>query len=97
MMSHAEVHLEVRRILTGTRLKSFMVTTNSWQHEHGEVVAEWAACIHEGSQPRFYFRARTPEKLLEQVQAGVDKSRDLFAEPLGALEGLTGPAPTVTP
>jgi hypothetical protein len=97
MKSHAEVHLEIRRILFGTRLKSFMVTTNSWEHDDGDVSVEWSSCIHSGSDPIFFFRSRSADDLLEQVRAGIDKRRAEFAESLGELAALTGPAPLESP
>jgi hypothetical protein len=94
--THAEVHLEIRRILFGTRLKTFMVTTKSWEDD-GDVAVEWSACVHSGSDPLFFFRSRSADDLLEQVRAGIGERRAEFAEPLGALVALTGPAPLESP
>jgi hypothetical protein len=92
MKTHAEVHEEVARILHGTRLLTFMVTTNSFQGEDGAISVEWAATISSGREPVFYFRARDSEKLLAEVRAGVDRRRSFYSirsatDPLSGLHG----------
>jgi hypothetical protein len=97
MKTHAEVHLEIRRILVGTRLKSFQVTTNSWEHLDGTVAVEWVCCVVGGTgEPIFYYSARDPGVLVIRVAAGLDKRRAEFAAHPGVLEQLHGPAPMVS-
>lgn len=91
-LTHADVHLEIRRICSGTRLTSFMVSTNSFEDETGCVV-EWCVTISSGRNPEFYFRARDPEQLVEEARAGIALRRPFFAAPLGPLESVDGPAP----
>jgi hypothetical protein len=92
MKTHADVHLEMRRMLHGTRLTSFMVTTNSFEDESGCSV-EWCVTVSSGRNPEFYFRARDPDRLIEEARAGIARRRPFFDAPLGPLELVDGPPP----
>jgi hypothetical protein len=94
MKTHAEVHEEVERIIQGTRLQTFMVTTNSFRSEDGTVAVEWACTISSGRQPEFFFRSRDPNTLVEEVRKGVDRRRAFFAVP--SLDTLRGVPPKDT-
>jgi hypothetical protein len=96
MMTHAQVHVAVRGLLRGTTLDSFMVTTNSWEHDDHTVAVEWSVCVHRGANPVLYFRAREPERLVEYVRAALEERRAEFAEPLGLLAEVDAAPPEQT-
>lgn len=96
MMTHAEVHEAVERIVSGTRLTEFMVSTNSFRSDDGSVAVEWACTISSGRRPEFFFRSRNPDKLVQEVREGVDRRRSYFAIVQPALDSLRGAAPKDT-
>lgn len=94
MMTHAEVHEEIERLVSGTRLTSFMVTTNSFRSEDGSVAIEWACTISSGrATPEFFFRSRTAHELIASVRAGVERRRPFFQCDASALDNLRTPPP----
>jgi len=94
MKTHAEVHEAIEGIVAGTRLTTFMVTTNSFRGEDGTTAVEWACTISSGRQPEFFFRTRDPDELVGEVRKGVDRRRAFFAVPV--LESLRGAPPRDT-
>jgi hypothetical protein len=95
MITHADVHEQIDRIISGTRLTSFMVTTNSFRSEDGSVAVEWACTISSGrATPEFFFRSRDADELVTAVRKGVDLRRPHFA--IRALEAVRTPPPVDT-
>lgn len=96
MRTHAEVHEAIEKIIAGTRLNEFMVTTNSFRAADGSVAVEWACCISgEGNKhPEFYFRSRDPDSLVTHVREGVERRRMAFQ--IKTLDSLQGPPPKDT-
>lgn len=80
-MTHSDVHAEIARMLLGTRLQSFMVTTQSIQHESGEVAVEWSTVISSGREPVIYQRSRDPRKLIDDVRRAILARRPFFDIP----------------
>ena len=95
-MTHAEVHEEVERICSGTRLTNFTVTTQSIRSEDGSVTVEWGCVISSGREPVFYYRSRTPDDLIARVSAGVLARLPYFAINPDALNTLRGAPPKDT-
>jgi hypothetical protein len=81
MMTHAEVHAAIARMLMGSRLQSFMVSTHSFQDESGAVAVEWGAVISSGREPVIYARAREPAKLVDDVRRSVESRRPFYDIP----------------
>jgi len=97
MMTHAEVHEEVERICSGTRLTNFTVTTQSIRSEDGSVTVEWGCVISSGRAPEFYYRSRSPNELVSRVAAGVHARRPYFAMVSESLNTLRTEPPKDAP
>jgi len=96
ILTHADVHESIARTLHGTTLLSFMVTTQSIQHEDGSIAVEWSVVISSGREPVIYQRARDPEKLVNDTRVAVDRRRAFYSATPPILKTLRGAPPADT-
>lgn len=88
-VTHAQMHMAIRRIVAGTRYPSFQVWTCSIEHHQNRVLVDYVARIP-GLTPRSQFRSSDPDQLLALVREAMRREVPIAEEIPPVLAAIGG-------